>query len=295
MEDEYGLENEYDKTSRAKKNYVIFTKRPTNTLDFMNMNSDEYKNWKIKERIKQLLSPFNITEKYINEISDSCILYKNKSKYKLRSILPVVAYKVIKNNNLQISHSDLFKKLNFKKSKYLSLSNCINIDNPNPIGIEKVDINNENCLSQIDQCLFNAIPQLISMYERSPSIIKYSNKDILLDNITNAISFGVSGDFKIDNSNKFVSNDYFNVSQVLINARKNILKILDEEFFAFVNNRVGIEALSAALIKYYLKTTGLGINLKPLSDVVKLSTATISKAYKIIVECMKNKIKNVNM
>jgi hypothetical protein len=264
-----------------KKGFLNFKKKPTNSLDYINFNSEKYNHWKIKEKIKLRLSSFNLNDKYINEIFEISILHKKKSNLRLSTIIPIVAYKVCQKNHLQVSYQELFDKLKFKKSKYIKYSKLIKI------GGNEEDFEQSRSFevfrNKIDNLLSFMIPRLVQLYETNPNLFKMATQEEIIDRIASNIIFNVdSEDYKVKQSDSN-SNQYPNIAKIISEIRYSIRDSIDKHLYDKTEKRsISIQALTVALIKHFLKKSGVVTTLKTLSDSFQVSASNISKATKLI-------------
>ena len=120
-EQEYVPEYSLGKTTT---NYANINKIK-NTLDHMKFQDEEYKKFKLVQRIKEQIISLGLMEKYINEIIDMCYYYykvnkniKGDDKVRIADIISIVTYKIIKKYHIRLSHAEIFQKLNLDKGKY---------------------------------------------------------------------------------------------------------------------------------------------------------------------------------
>ena len=101
--------------------YNYGNRKPRNIIDYLNVNSDEYKKNRMSQKIKLMLINLpQLSKYYIDEICNLCWYYSKKlSHKKLSTILPVIVYKIITKYNIKyISLKDLKNKINFKYKTY---------------------------------------------------------------------------------------------------------------------------------------------------------------------------------
>ena len=119
-EDNY--ENQYTHSGINKICYYNFNNsKPKNIIDYFNFNSEEYKKYKIYQRVKMILSKLNgFHNSYIEEICYLSWYYLKKlSHKKLSTIVPIITYKIILKYNIKsITLKDLKNNINFKCKKY---------------------------------------------------------------------------------------------------------------------------------------------------------------------------------
>ena len=128
-------------------------KRPRNTIDYFNMNSDEYKKSKMEQKIKLMLIKLtSLTKSNIDEICYLTRFYSKKFPHKkLNTIVPIIVYKIIKKYNIKtITLKDLKNKINFSYKTYFQneklfseLNSYIN-KNTNNCTSNKINNNNNN-------------------------------------------------------------------------------------------------------------------------------------------------------
>ena len=104
-----------------KTNYLM--KKYKNSLDYEKLNSVDYLNYKLKEKITNFLIPLNLNSLIIDKIY--LLTKKFKSRIKQNKLIPIVSYIVIQENGLNISHNELFKKLKLKKTWYIKYAKYI--------------------------------------------------------------------------------------------------------------------------------------------------------------------------
>lgn len=100
-----------------KNNNFFQAKKFKNSLDFEKLKSEDYLNYKLKEKIYNFLIPLNLSPKIKEEIFLKIKKFKKNIKESI--LIPIVSYIVIKHNNLNISQNELCKKLKLRKSWYI--------------------------------------------------------------------------------------------------------------------------------------------------------------------------------
>jgi len=110
--------NEY-----VKNEYNFYdSKKHKTIIDYLNINSDEYRKYKMSQKIKLMLYGLNsLSQSNIDEICYLSWYYSQKlSHKKLSTIVQIIVYKIIKKYNIKsISLKDLKSKLNFRYKTYL--------------------------------------------------------------------------------------------------------------------------------------------------------------------------------
>ena len=110
--------NEY-----VKNEYNFYQSQKHKTIiDYLNINSDEYKKNKMSQKIKLMLYGLHsLSQSNIDEICYLSWYYSQKlSHKKLSTIVQIIVYKIIKKYNIKsISLKDLKNKLNFRYKTYL--------------------------------------------------------------------------------------------------------------------------------------------------------------------------------
>ena len=110
--------NEY-----VKNEYNFFQPRkPKTIIDYFNFNSDEYRKFKMYQKVKLMLYGLNsLSQSNIDEICYLSWFYSQKlSHKKLSTIVQIIVYKIIKKYDIKsISLKDLKNKINFRYKTYL--------------------------------------------------------------------------------------------------------------------------------------------------------------------------------
>jgi len=110
--------NEY-----VKNEYNFFQPRkPKTIIDYLNINSDEYRKIKMYQKVKLMLYGLNaLSQNNIDEICYLSWFYSQKlSHKKLSTIVQIIVYKIIKKYDIKsISLKDLKNKINFRYKTYL--------------------------------------------------------------------------------------------------------------------------------------------------------------------------------
>ena len=181
---------EYSKKNENFPTFFQCMNKPTNILEYMKFNSEEYKHFKKQEKIKNDLRLLGLNKKYIDEIVQLSEYYLKKLKIKFSTISQIITYKIIKKYQLPISLIDFFAKFRFDKSKYLKYSNLINLSNvkleenkSNVITLEEAE--EYTYLQNLNEYLLYLIKQLIEIYKMKPGYFKVKNNDKLVDNYIN--------------------------------------------------------------------------------------------------------------
>ena len=114
--------NSYNNGFNNKVNYNFEIKKQRNTIDYLNLNDNEYKKQQINKKINMMLDGFKntLSKNIINEIANSSWYYLKKlQNKKLSTIVPIVTYKIIKKYKIKtVSLKDLKQKLNFSYKTY---------------------------------------------------------------------------------------------------------------------------------------------------------------------------------
>ena len=101
--------------------YKLGNKKPRTLIDYLNVNSDEYKKNKVYQKIKAMLINLpQLSNSNINEICNLSWHYSQKlSHKKLSTIVPIIVYKIITKYQIKnISLKDLKNKINFRIKTY---------------------------------------------------------------------------------------------------------------------------------------------------------------------------------
>ena len=133
--------NEY-----IKNEYNFYDcKKPKTIIDYLNINSDEYRKNKMSQKIKLMLYGLNsLSQSNIDEICYLSWYYSQKlSHKKLSTIVQIIVYKIIKKYNIKsISLKDLKRKLNFRYKTYLKNEKLFpELDNYKKISISTISTN----------------------------------------------------------------------------------------------------------------------------------------------------------
>lgn len=113
--------NEIVNVNEKTPNYLM--KKYKNSLDYEKLNSEDYLNYKLKEKIINYLIPLNLNSALIEKI----YLLTKKFKFKIKEskLIPIVSYIVIQESGLNVSHNELFKKLKLKKAWFIKYAKYI--------------------------------------------------------------------------------------------------------------------------------------------------------------------------
>ena len=101
--------------------YNFQNKKPRTLIDYLNVNSDEFKKYKMSQKIKSMLISLpQLSKCYVDEICNLSWHYSKKlSHKKLSTIVPIIVYKIITKYNIKsISLKDLKNKINFRFKTY---------------------------------------------------------------------------------------------------------------------------------------------------------------------------------
>lgn len=271
--------------------FLSVKRKPNNTLDYLKYKSEEYLQWKLKEKIIGKINLLKLSDKYINEIYEICERYYKKIDVRISDIISIVTYKVIKKYNLHISHSELFEKLELDKSKYLKHANKITLGNTGMIE----STNDEEMLYTYSKNLYNNITymmnRLADYYKQNPKSFKLQSEeqiDRILEEVRFKFNYNKDSDLVIKNT-KGIYSDVINLMEESKIEAKDM--VYDNSFYQSFNNKILNETLTAGLIKYLLKKRGVVVNLKTFKELFNVSPSSISKSIKLILEF--NKI-NIN-
>lgn len=279
------VEEEFSQEFESESKYFIQNyipcKAPTNSLDYMKFNSEEYLKYKFDLKVKNQLNGLNLDSKLLKEICQySYFLSKKLEKdgLKISDIIAIVAYKIIKNNNIPLSQNQIFKELQLSKSKYIKFSNSIDFNYT-----ENSYFNKDEYLCQIFQLTNSLINRMIELYKFQPNIIKINSCDLKLTEICQYID----GIKNYENCNLDLNSYFIDIVKSLEDI-KNEIKIFiklsynETDFTNFFQNKVLKENLVAALIKFIMSKKGLKINLSTFSENFKIAGSSISHALKLI-------------
>jgi len=258
----------------SSKNYITKNK-PTNSLDYMKLNSEDYLKFKLELRVKEKIKCLNIDEKYLKEIFEIINLnYKIfKNSMRISDIIPIVIYKIIKRYNLPIANNEIFEKLVLNKSKYLKLSNKIIVEcDRNKSELEIEESFKKNLLSLINFMIL----KLNENYRMKPNSLKIKIDLIILENCIN--------NYK---STSYIDSLKY-LEEIKQEARVFILEKREmNNFYDYFHNKILLECLAAAIVKYLLDKKGIKINLQTFRENFNIAISSISKASKMIQEYLK--------
>ena len=156
-------------------NPYYYSRKFKNSLDFEKLKSEEYLNYKLKEKIYNYLISLNLNEKTKEEIFLLCKKFKKKIRENI--LIPIASYFVIKKNNIPISQNELFKKLNFRKSWYLKYAKYFNNKELNILENNKnTSQKSKNKIKQ--EKLDNSLKEEVIKYEiiENDNLIKTQNE-----------------------------------------------------------------------------------------------------------------------
>lgn len=259
--------------------------KPKNTLDYLAYNDAEYSKYKLTEKIKTKLMPFNFDLKVVTEIIQIC--FKYQSQFKLSVLLPIVIYKIIHKHNFPITMIELSSKINFDKSNYLKYSSQIVIKRDHQSSYKD---NVYNYISFI-------ISKLIEVTRLKPRIIKYTKnnkrektKDKELDDLFKkyaSSSQSKEGAFedsdRLFNAVKSKCKEYIYSQPISLIGKKNDDE--DEDFFnKHFEKKIIDKHLSIAIVKAMMKKEGISINSADLRDLFAVSLSSISKGISFLKE-----------
>ena len=223
----------------------FFNKKPHTIIDYLNINSTEYKKNKMYQKIKsKLIGLKSLPIIYFDEICYLSLFYSKKLTHKkLSTIVPIIVYKIITKYNIKtISLKDLKKELNFSYKKYFKNEKLFTELNIN-VNINKNSLKNNinNIKTQnYSELVYNSVMRYIQIIkEKSQSslnIIKIRkkkkmtqiNKDIFKFNKFNEIN----GNKDSNNNNKIIENIYTKLSK----EENDIEKLYCSPFIYELNN-----------------------------------------------------------
>ena len=184
-------ENE-DYNNGHNQNYLFNFegKKPRTIIDYLNINSDEYKKQKMYQKIKAMLNNLtSLSRIYVDEICYITWLYSQKlPKKKLSTIVPIIVYKIILKYNIEsVSLKDLKDKINFKYKTYFKneklfteLNECINknkkINRDSFNYINKYNFKNQNYSELVYNSVTNHIKKIKEKSQTHSNIIKIKGK-----------------------------------------------------------------------------------------------------------------------
>jgi hypothetical protein len=253
-------------------------KGPSNSLDYMKFNSEDYLRYKFDNKVKEQIKELNLDSKLIKEICEYSFHYYKKVEkgvsLKIADIINIVTYKLIKFYLLPISHNEIFKLLNFSKSKYLKYSNYLEVKTAK---IENNEYMVVKYFSELLQYSNSMINRLIELYRYKPNIFKINLCEI---DITSLIE-------GFNESNISERSYFYDVMKLLEEVKNTIGSMLrandyDMDFYNFFHNKVLKESLIAALIKNQLHRKGVKINLYVFKENFKVPSSSISNAQKLL-------------
>ena len=232
-------EKEYNYKSNNINNYYNFNKKPKTTIDFLNINSDEYKKNKMYKKIKLMINNLFLPKSYNDEICYLSWYYSQKlPNKKLATIVPIIVYKIILKYNIQsISLKDLKKSINFKYKTYFKNEKLFTELNDNLSQnkiINKVSYNfanNNNFKSQnyselVYISVTNYIKKIKEKSQTHLNIIKIKGKKRLQKNIKEK-------DFDNEkNNNKIIEK----IIEKLAKDDNNIEELYCNPFYLELNN-----------------------------------------------------------
>lgn len=131
------------------KNF-FYKGKPKTSLDYLKINSTEYKYFQMQKKVKNLLRELNLSKSLEEEICHLSYHYSislNKRK-KLSTIVPIILYKLLKKyNNKNYTLKDLKQKINFKYKTYFRNEKLFQIFDQNQITL-KHNLEKENTNEQ---------------------------------------------------------------------------------------------------------------------------------------------------
>lgn len=320
-EPEYEYIPEYSKDHRKyNTNYnpsfissLNYKKRPTNSLDYMKFQSEDYLRYKIENKVRDRIKELNLGNKLETQIFEIVFnfykKFKEKSeKIRLFDLIPIVTFKVIKHDRIPISNKTAIEKLKLDKSKFLKFSNRIQIENEGVVfkieGEEFMNKNEKNLLDE--EKIFNTktsdfnekvfdyvqfiIQKLSEFYKNHPNAFKLKNSEKLIDfyftkfdKIETIQSKGNFFDFS-----KFLE-EIKKEAKFLINGQidLNTSQIHFNQFNEYFCNKLLVEHLAAAIVKKLSDIKGVKINLQTFKDLFDIPISGISRGNKMINEYYK--------
>jgi hypothetical protein len=259
----------------------LHVKVPSNSLDYMKFNSEDYLRYKFDNKVKEQIKELNLDSKLTKEICEYSFHYYKKVEkgvtLKIIDIINIVTYKLIKYYQIPISQNEILKILNLSKSKYLKYSTLIEVKK------SFVEIKEDGIgkyFSELLQYSNYVIGKLIELYKCQPNILKMNLNHI---DLTKYIQ-----DFNKSNLMETSSN-FFDIAKILEevkNLLKNMLRVgdYDIDFFNFFHNKVLKESLVAALIKHFLDKNGIRINFSVFKENFNIPASSVSNAHKLLKE-----------
>ena len=233
-------EKEYNyKSNNNIYNYYNFNKKPKTTIDFLNINSDEYKKNKMYQKIKLMIKNLFLPKSYNDEICYLSWYYSQKlPNKKLVTIVPIIVYKIILKYNIQsITLKDLKKTINFKYKTYfkneklftelndnLSQKNIINKASHNFVNNNNFKSQNYSELVYIS--VTNYIKKIKEKSQTHLNIIKIKGKKRLHKNIKEKDIDNES------NNNKIIET----IIEKLANEDNNTEELYCNPFYLELNN-----------------------------------------------------------
>jgi hypothetical protein len=183
-ENSYG--NDYFNNGNNNVYFNSFmNKRPRTNIDYLYINSDEYKKYKMYQKINSMLNKLTpLPKMYIDEICNLSWFYSKKlTNKKLSTIVPIIIYKIKTKYNIKaITLKDLKKKLNFSSKKYFKNEKLFTELNTN-VNIEKDYLNkmtNNLITSNYSELVYNSVKNYIKKLKEksqtSLNIIKIKGK-----------------------------------------------------------------------------------------------------------------------
>lgn len=287
-------------------NFLNYKKRPSNSLDYMKFQSEDYLRYKLENKVRDRIKELNLGNKIESQIVGICYnFYKKfkqteKEKIRMCDLIPIVAFKFLKSNRIPISHKDAIEKLKLDKSKFLKFSNQICLGDEKVVFKfesgpnfnfkyaddsdlkEKINAFNNKVY---DYVLF-LIQKLSEIYKTQPDSLKIKNSRGLID-------FYLE---KIDKmENVYSEGQFFDILKILDEVKKeaNVL-ILGQEssnkyssFFEFFEKKILVEHLASAIVKRLSDLKGVKINLQIFRDNCNIPISGISRGIKLVNEYLK--------
>ena len=287
-------------------NFLNFKKRPSNSLDYMKFQSEDYLRYKIENKVRDRIKELNLGNKIESQIVGICYnLYKKfkqneKEKIRMCDLIPIVAFKFIKSNRIPISHKDAIEKLKLDKSKFLKFSNQI------CLGDEKVVFKFESApnfnlkyaddtdLKEKVNAFNNKVYDYVSFLIQKLSEIYKSQPDSLkIKKDRGSIDFYLEKFEKIENV--YSEGQFFDILKILDEVKKeaNVL-ILGKDssdkystFFDFFEKKILVEHLASAIVKRLSDLRGVKINLQIFRENFNIPISGISRGIKLVNEYLK--------
>jgi hypothetical protein len=239
-ENSYG--NDYFNNGNNNVYFNSFmNKRPRSNIDYLYINSDEYKKYKMYQKINSLLNKLTpLPKMYIDEICNLSWFYSKKlTNKKLSTIVPIIIYKIKTKYNIKtITLKDLKKKLKFSSKKYFKNEKLFTELNTN-VNIEKDYLNkmaNNLMTSNYSELVYNSVKNYIKKLKEksqtSLNIIKIKGKKKMSQINKDIFKFNNGHRNEKDDNNKIIEKLYTKLSE----EENNIEKLFYSPFIYELNN-----------------------------------------------------------